>query len=164
MKASDKKKKDQLGMSHGTAQHRLRKMIMFDLVQRLGENVCYRCGEKINESSELSIEHKVNFLDSDDPVKNFFSLDNITFSHFKCNIAFTRRTVHANNLKHIKSCSCKTCEKYKSEAFKITESGRKDKKEIIPALIMEGLSYREIEKEIGIGRQSIVRYMKKIAA
>jgi hypothetical protein len=89
-KASNKKKNDQLGMNHGTASHRLRKMIMFDLVAKLSLNICHQCGEAITNIKELSIEHKTPWLDSDDPVDLFFSLDNIAFSHFSCNTLASR--------------------------------------------------------------------------
>ena len=47
-----------LGMPHGTAANRLRKMVMFHLLQKHGENICFQCGEKIATADELSIEHK----------------------------------------------------------------------------------------------------------
>lgn len=50
------RKEKQLGMSFGKACHRLRKMVMFHLLVRLGENVCFRCGEIILSLDELSLE------------------------------------------------------------------------------------------------------------
>jgi hypothetical protein len=47
-----------LGMPHGTAANRLRKMILFNLLQRHGENVCFKCSKFIETADELSIEHK----------------------------------------------------------------------------------------------------------
>ncbi len=47
-----------LGMPHGAAGNRLRKLILFDLLRRHGENVCFKCSEKIETAEELSIEHK----------------------------------------------------------------------------------------------------------
>ncbi|HEX8140939.1 MAG TPA: hypothetical protein VF544_25460, partial [Pyrinomonadaceae bacterium] len=47
-----------LGMPHGTANARLRKMILFDLLRRHGENICFNCAQKIETVGELSIEHK----------------------------------------------------------------------------------------------------------
>jgi len=49
-----------LGMPIGTASNRLRKMILFDLVQRLRLDDCYRCGKKITDVKNLSIEHKTS--------------------------------------------------------------------------------------------------------
>jgi hypothetical protein len=47
-----------LGMPHGTASNRLRKMIMFHLLEKLGENFCFSCRQKIESVDELTVEHK----------------------------------------------------------------------------------------------------------
>jgi hypothetical protein len=82
---SEKEKKRQLGMPIGTAAARLRKQILFHLLIKLNENVCFKCGEKILDVSELSIEHKINWLHSKNPKEIFFNIENIAFSHLKCN-------------------------------------------------------------------------------
>lgn len=74
---------DFLGMPHGTAFARLRKNILFDLLQRHGENTCFKCGKLINTSDELSVEHKHPWEDRDPNL--FWDLENIAFSHRKCN-------------------------------------------------------------------------------
>lgn len=76
-----------LGMPFGTASNRLRKAILFRLVQRLNEDKCFRCGKSIVSVDDLSIEHKESWQSAYDPVEAFFSLDNISFSHLSCNIA-----------------------------------------------------------------------------
>ena len=73
-----------LGMPHGTANARLRKMILFDLLRRHGENICFNCAQKIETVSELSIEHKRPWEGVS--VELFWSLDNIAFSHLSCNL------------------------------------------------------------------------------
>lgn len=78
----DKKSKI-LGMPWGTANHRLRKSILFSLLQRLGEDCCFRCGNKVVDIDTLSIEHKQPWVDDPDL---FWDLGNISFSHLKCNI------------------------------------------------------------------------------
>ena len=82
---SNNKKNHQLGMSYGTACGRLRKSILFSLVIRLGLHICFRCGEEITTPEELSIDHKHPWLESPEPVKTFFDLENISFSHLSCN-------------------------------------------------------------------------------
>lgn len=62
---SNTKKSAQLGMNHGTATHHLRKRIILRLLQRLGEDLCFRCGNHFKSADDLSIEHKVPWLDSD---------------------------------------------------------------------------------------------------
>ncbi len=83
-KTSGARKSAFLGMPHGTAAARLRKMILFDLLQRHGENICFRCSERIETVSELSVEHKQPWEGIS--VELFWSLDNIAFSHLRCNV------------------------------------------------------------------------------
>ena len=72
-----------LGMPHGTAQNRLRKMIIFHLAQRLGEDFCFKCGRRIATAEELSIEHKTPWLHGE--LSLFWDMGNIAFSHRRCN-------------------------------------------------------------------------------
>lgn len=83
------KKHHQLGMNAGTASYRLAKDLLFKFLTDAG-HVCYRCGESM-ERKDFSIEHKTPWLDSEDPQKLFFDLNNIAFSHKSCNIAAARR-------------------------------------------------------------------------
>jgi len=80
-----KKKSDLLGMPVGTAAHRLRKNIMFTMAQKLGEDLCFRCGCQIETVEEFSVEHKESWQNSADPIAAFFDLENISFSHHSCN-------------------------------------------------------------------------------
>lgn len=64
-------------------------MILFQLVQRLGEDKCFRCSEKIEAIEELSIEHKQPWEGVS--VDLFWSLDNIAFSHRRCNRPHSHR-------------------------------------------------------------------------
>ena len=92
------KKKKQLGMNPSTAANRLRKMIMFELVKQVGLDRCYRCGEAIKNVEDLSIEHKIPWLDSSDPIKLYFDLSNIAFSHLRCNVASVRYNTSSEKL------------------------------------------------------------------
>lgn len=84
------KKSEQLGMPIGTANAKLRKSILFNLLKEYNKNICYQCGKVIEFEEDLSIEHKIPWLDSDNPKELFFSLENIAFSHLKCNIKAAR--------------------------------------------------------------------------
>lgn len=86
------KKSVQLKMPFGTASGRLRKTVMFSLLRRLDACRCFRCGREIETAVELSIDHKVPWLDSDDPIALFFDLDNVAFSHSGCNTGAARRS------------------------------------------------------------------------
>ncbi len=85
------KKKEQLGMNPSTASGRLNKNLLFMFVKKCEMDVCHQCGKKIDCVEELSIEHKTPWLDSEDPVKLFFDLDNIAFSHKSCNYSAARK-------------------------------------------------------------------------
>lgn len=91
MTNTSKKISEQLGMAHGTAQYRLKKSILFAAIQQLGQDICYRCKEKIESIDEFSIDHKTRWMDTNDPVGLFFDLDNISFSHSRCNSQASRR-------------------------------------------------------------------------
>jgi len=86
---SKDKKAQQLGMNPSTASGRLVKDILFNLIDKHGE-VCYHCGESMNRD-DFSIEHIKPWLDSEAPKELFFDMDNIAFSHLKCNIKAGRR-------------------------------------------------------------------------
>lgn len=92
MTSSNKRKQEQLGMPFGTACNRLRKSVMFYLVTRLGLDDCYRCGLKV-ELDNFSMEHKQPWLYAENPTELFFELDNIAFSHLKCNYQARRSAV-----------------------------------------------------------------------
>lgn len=81
------KKHLQLGMNAGTASGRLVKDLLFSFVK---DTPCYRCGEPLTRET-FSIEHIVPWLDSDDPVKNFFDLENVSYSHHSCNMKAARK-------------------------------------------------------------------------
>ena len=87
MNKSKANKSKALGINIGTATARLRKRVLFSLVCRLGENKCYQCGEEICSVEELSMEHKEPWLQANSPVESFFDLNNIAFSHLRCNCA-----------------------------------------------------------------------------
>lgn len=89
MRDSNARKSALLGMPHGTASYRLRKMILFNLLQKHGENVCFKCSQLIETEKELSIEHKQPWEGVS--VELFWSLDNIAFSHRSCNLPHTYR-------------------------------------------------------------------------
>lgn len=89
-KAKNDAKREQLGMAYGTARNKLQKELIFKMAKELGLSNCFQCGKPINNSNELSIEHKTPWLYSDDPVALFFDLDNIAFSHLSCNCKAAR--------------------------------------------------------------------------
>lgn len=88
---SNAKKSEQLGMSHGKANNILRKSLIFHLSKQSGMDTCFRCNNKIDNVDDMSIEHKTAWLDSENPSELFFDIENIAFSHAKCNYSSIRR-------------------------------------------------------------------------
>ena len=74
-----------LGMNYGTADKRLTRMILLYLVQQLGQDICFRCGERIDSVATLSIEHTESWRKAADPPDVFFDVTKIAFSHLRCN-------------------------------------------------------------------------------
>ena len=85
---SNQRKAATLGMPHGTANGRLRKMILFDLLKKHNENVCVRCNKLILSIEELSIEHIEPWEGVSADL--FWDLKNIAFSHLLCNTPHER--------------------------------------------------------------------------
>lgn len=81
-----------LGMPFGTANNRLKKMLLFKLAERLGLTDCYRCGGRIFNIDDFTVEHKEPWGSAKDPVEAFFDLDNVAFSHMKCNYSAAKKT------------------------------------------------------------------------
>ena len=110
-------------MPIGTASAKLRKSILFSILKKFSLNYCYQCSAEIAKEEELSIEHKIPYLDSENPVKLFFDLENIAFSHLKCNIGASRKmlpqTIHGTASSYSKrKCRCRICRDYKRDALR----------------------------------------------
>lgn len=87
----NKHKEEVLGVPFGTASAKLRKSIMFWLAGKNNMLICFRCGQPIENVNEFSIEHKLSWENSLEPKKMFFDLENIAFSHLKCNSGTNNR-------------------------------------------------------------------------
>lgn len=106
------KKNSQLGMNTSTASSRLVKDLLWNFIESAGSNKCYRCGEPMTRDT-FSIEHKVPWLDSEDPKGLFFDIDNISYSHLSCNSAARRETRVPSEcgtyVKYTTGCRCDPC-------------------------------------------------------
>jgi hypothetical protein len=86
----NKRKSAQLGMNASTANHRLKVDILWNLVEKTEQDLCFHCGLVMTRET-FSIEHKVPWLHEPNAFELFFDLDNISFSHLKCNVGAARR-------------------------------------------------------------------------
>ena len=87
-------------MNYSTAQNRLRRKIMFMLIQRLKLDECYQCKKLIVDVDDYSIEHKKPWLDED--TRLFWDMGNIAFSHKACNSASARQNTLKGRIKYEK--------------------------------------------------------------
>lgn len=107
----------QLGMSHGAATSRLRKLVLFRQLQKCHDNICIRCNNVIATADELSIEHIEPWEGRS--AELFWDLDNVAFAHMKCNLLerHTRSKEIGEKQRKIGpegTSWCKTCSVYKS--------------------------------------------------
>ena len=80
-------------MPFGTASHKLRKLVVFEMLNgRHFSPDCYRCGKRIQTVDELSIEHKSPWRTADE----FWNIENIAFSHLRCNKPLRSAQMRAN--------------------------------------------------------------------
>ena len=112
------KKQEQLGMNPSTASNRLVKDILFKLITDAG-HVCFQCGKSMLRSN-FSIEHKTPWLDSENPVGLYFDLNNIAFSHLKCNVEVARKTLSpcGTSSAYARGCRCDDCRKAHADRAK----------------------------------------------
>ena len=146
---STEKKNMQLGMPLGTASARLRKKILFSLLKENKKNICYQCGKPIESEDELSIEHKIPWLDSSNPKELFFSLDNIAFSHLVCNVKAARHpvTIKITHQERVANGRHHLCKLAKSQVSEIRSLSS----------VMKGV---EIARKYGVSKHTIYRILK----
>lgn len=110
---TQQRKTEQLNMNPSTASQKLIKDIIFDFIKQSKLTKCFQCGQEMTRDN-FSIEHKTPWLDSEKPVELFFSLDNISYSHHRCNVSAARRkqrTVCHGTINEYDygKCRCKLC-------------------------------------------------------
>lgn len=76
---------EKLGMAYSTARSMLLKRLLFDLANKTGRDVCYRCEKRIAAIEEFSMDHILPWRASDNPLETFSDPNNVLFSHLDCN-------------------------------------------------------------------------------
>jgi len=102
-------------MNPSTAQGKLVRDILWEMIRIAGMTSCHHCGKPMDRNT-FSIEHIEPWLDSEDPVGLFFDLDNISFSHQECNIKASRtnKSPCGTVQKYNNGCRCDSCRNAKS--------------------------------------------------
>jgi predicted glycosyltransferase len=85
------RKNEVLGQSIGTASRRLDRKLLFYLAKKAGMGNCYRCGNPILSLKNFSVDHKIDWINSGNPIELYFDENNIAFSHLSCNIKYGNR-------------------------------------------------------------------------
>jgi hypothetical protein len=127
MTKSKIKKKAQLGEDPGSASAKLKKVILFHYVKLAGHNTCYQCKKEITDVKEFSVDHKIPWLDSENPIELFNDITNIAFSHLKCNVKAARKTYceHGATRKYDQGCRCDLCTKANLDKVRLYRSRKK---------------------------------------
>lgn len=119
------KNKDKiLKVPFGTATNKLKKLIMFDLIKQLNQNICFRCQQPIITVDEFTIDHKESWLTNPD---KFWDLTNIAFSHTTCNYGASRKgklSAHGTANRYRYGCHCEKCK----EANRLYKKSWRDSK------------------------------------
>ncbi len=107
-----------LGMNHSTARQRYFKILMFHYVKLLKLDDCFQCGKPITNIKDFTVEHKISWYTSDNPVKFFFDMDNIAFSHHLCNsTGSNKKMTKKGKQARIKSAQTITANKKRNRRF-----------------------------------------------
>lgn len=92
--------KDILGETISNATYKLRKILLFEFAKRLDLHHCFRCGEPIDNIDEFTVDHVLSWR-LHKSRELFYDIDNIKFSHFKCNCAnYTKSKTRPNARKN----------------------------------------------------------------
>ncbi len=116
----------QLGMNPSTASGRLIKDLLFGFVKEAGY-VCLHCGGELTRDT-FSVEHIKPWMHSDDPKKMYFDLENISFSHLKCNMEKSRRSkIYSTDEDRKKAVSEQTSKRYYEVPVEVRKKKRREK-------------------------------------
>lgn len=117
------KNKEVLGTSMSNATMRLLRSLVFDYICRMHDNYCYRCKLPMTRQ-DFSIEHIKEWRGAENGQELFFDIDNISYSHLKCNTEARRfRAWNKGIITHGISgyrlgCRCETCKTVYSKVRK----------------------------------------------
>ncbi len=167
MSTARKKYEQQLGMDLGTAQHRLRKKVLFSLMEASYGTKCFRCRQELTVD-DFTLDHRVAWRNSSEATDKFWDLGNIEWSHSVCNTQASRshngllefcKNGHKLSGRNVrKSSRGRECRACNLERWHKSNRAR-DRK--ILRLGKQGLSCREISKRVNISHVTVWKILKK---
>lgn len=115
-----------LGINVSTASNKLVKDLLFNFIVETNKDECFRCGLVLTRDN-FSIEHKESWRLSTKPKETFFDLNNIAFSHLKCNSAHKdhERLPCGTVASYVRGCRCLACKKANADRVKNKYSSEK---------------------------------------
>lgn len=105
-----------LGQGFTSARKLLLKKIVWDFIVKCDLNKCFRCGLPMS-FEDYSLEHKVAWYNSEISKDLYFDLDNISYSHAKCN------REHGTKERKTLRTHCKNGHEYTAENTRIRKGG-----------------------------------------
>lgn len=109
-KMSKAAKERTLGMPLGTANNRLKKSIIFNLLQKLNALSCFRCSKEILTADDMTTDHKIEWEGVSSEL--FFDVNNIAFSHVKCNRPKTKGSIKLRKIGPTGTSWCTSCKQF----------------------------------------------------
>lgn len=87
---NDLRKRRALGRHHAGAQQSLIRALAFEYLYLMQNGKCWRCKEDLGKGA-WHLDHKIAWLNSDDPKKNFYDIRNLAASHPECNMSHSAK-------------------------------------------------------------------------
>jgi hypothetical protein len=120
-------------MSLSAATHKLRKLLLFEAMRELNKLNCFQCGETISSVDSFTVEHKVPWRLTENPMDVYFDLSNIAYSHHSCNSGAARKAdTHPGARKYTdKERQCSDCHVWKPFRDSCRNRGKASVREIM---------------------------------
>lgn len=150
-------------MNISTACHRLNRLIIFSLIRKCGLDNCFRCNQKITNVNDMTVDHKINWLSSEDPIETFFDTENVLFSHKSCNSAYTSKRKYKNKEEAWQAILDRRKNKEKT-SNRNTVNTKIQEKDIKWALENKDLSLRERARRLNVCHETLRRKLFKVTS
>ncbi len=90
--------REQLGLSYPAASYRLIRKLLFSLLVESKRAICLRCKQPIDSVEDMTIDHMIPWRNKADAQELFYDIENIAFSHPRCNSSTLRERCRQGHL------------------------------------------------------------------